>query len=74
MTPGTLDAIEQVKINPSDRLEAVLLDWLRGEIAAIWKQLIDALQSAPVGEIQLARKLELEYCSPGKEHITYFLS
>ncbi len=64
LTPGTLDAIEQVRINPSDRLEAVLLDWLRGAIAATWEQLIDALQSAPVGAIQLARQLELEHSSP----------
>ncbi len=69
LTPGTLDAIEQAKANPSDRLEAVLVDWLRGATAATtWKQLIDALRSAPVGEIQLARKLELEHCSPGKKH------
>ena len=69
LAPGTLDAIEQAKANPSDRLEAVLVDWLRGATAATtWKQLIDALRSAPVGEIQLAEKLELKYCSPGKKH------
>ncbi len=61
--PGTLDAIEQ---RQADRLEAVLLDWLRVTKGATWKQLIDALQSALVGEIQLAEKLELKYCSPGK--------
>ncbi len=70
LTPGTLDAIEQRKnIDPSDRLEAVLVDWLRGATAATtWKQLIDAVRSAPVDEMQLARKLELEHCSPGKKH------
>ena len=65
LTPGTLEEIEQVKINPSDRLMAVLLNWLRGTTAT-WKLLIVALQSAPVGATQLARKLELKYCSPGK--------
>ncbi len=68
LTPGTLDAIEQRKINPSDRLEAVLLDWLRGATAATWEQVIDALRSALVGAIQLARKLELKHCPPGKAH------
>ncbi len=68
LTPGTLDAIEQAKANPSDRLEAVLLHWLRVTVGATWKQLIDALRSALVGEIQLAEKLELKYCSPGKKH------
>ncbi len=66
LTPGTLEAIEQTKINPSDRLMEVLHDWLRGTTIATWKQVIDALRSAPVGEIQLARKLELEHSSPGK--------
>ncbi len=61
LTPGTLDAIEQAKANP---LEAVLVHWLRVTVGATWKQLIDALRSAPVGEIQLAEKLELKYCSP----------
>ena len=65
LTPGTLDAIEQMKINPSDRLEAVLLHWLRVTRGASWKQVIDALRSALVGEIQLAEKLELKYCPPG---------
>ncbi len=55
LTPGTLDATEQAKTNPSDRLEAVLVDWLRGATTATWKQLIDALRSAPVREIRLAR-------------------
>ncbi len=64
LTPGTLDAIEQMKINPSDRLEAVLLDWLLGATAATWEQLIDALRSAPVGANQLARQLEVEHSSP----------
>ncbi len=66
LTPGTLDAIEQMKINPSDRLEAVLLDWLRGATAATWEQLIDALRSVLVGANQLAEKLELEHSFPGK--------
>ncbi|XP_064385873.1 uncharacterized protein LOC135334572 isoform X3 [Halichondria panicea] len=64
LTPGTLDAIEQMKINPSDRLEAVLLDWLRGATAATWEQLIDALRSVLVGANQLAEKLELEHSFP----------
>ncbi|XP_064385869.1 uncharacterized protein LOC135334570 isoform X3 [Halichondria panicea] len=68
LTPGTLDAIEQGKINPSDRLEAVLLDWLRVTIGATWEQLIDALRSALVREIRLAEKLELKYCSPETGH------
>ncbi len=67
LTPGTLEEIELMQINPSDRLIAVLLNWLRGTTAT-WKLLIDALQSAPVGATQLARKLELKYCSPGKYH------
>ncbi|XP_064385878.1 uncharacterized protein LOC135334573 isoform X2 [Halichondria panicea] len=68
LTPGTLDAIEQMKINPSDRLEAVLLHWLRVTRGASWKQVIDALRSALVGEIQLAEKLELKYCPPETGH------
>ena len=67
LTPGTLDAIEQEKSKMSNRLEAVLLDWLRVTIGATCReQLIDALRSALVREIQLAEKLELKYCSPGK--------
>ena len=69
LTPGTLDAIEQMKINPSDRLEAVLLHWLRVTRGASWKQVIDALRSALVDEIQLAEKLELKYCPPGNFYI-----
>ncbi len=60
LTPGTLDAIEQRKINPSDRLEAVLLNWLQVTRGATWEHLIDALRSA-TGAIQLARQLELEH-------------
>ncbi len=68
LDPGTLDAIEQRQANPHDRLEAVLLDWLRVTKGATWEQLIDALQSALVREIKLAEKLELKYRyrSPGK--------
>ena len=66
LTPGTLDAIEQEKSKMSNRLEAVLLDWLQVTIGATWEQLIDALRSALVREIRLAEKLELKYCSPGK--------
>ncbi len=62
LTPGTLDEIES---KTSNRLEAVLLDWLRVTIGASWEQLIDALRSAQVGEIRLAEKLELKYCLPG---------
>ena len=65
LTPGTLEAIEQEKSKTSNRLEAVLLDWLRVTRGASWKQVIDALRSALVGEIQLAEKLELKYCPPG---------
>ena len=65
LTPGTLDEIEHEKSKLSDRLEAVLLHWLRVTIGASWKQVIDALQSALVREIQLAEKLELKYCPPG---------
>ena len=69
LTPGTLEAIEQEKSKTSNRLEAVLLDWLRVTRGASWKQVIDALRSALVGEIQLAEKLELKYCPPGNFYI-----
>ncbi len=65
LTPGTLDEIEQEKSKPSDRLEAVLLHWLRVTTGASWEQVIDALRSALVVEIRLAEKLELKYCPPG---------
>ena len=73
LTPGTLDAIEQGKINPSDRLEAVLLHWLRVTREASWKQVIDALRSALIGEIRLAEKLELKYCSLGNFLIIIYI-
>ncbi len=66
LTPGTLDEIEQRRIIPDRLLQEVLLYWLRVTVGATWKQLIDALRSAPIGEIQLAEKLELKYCSPGE--------
>ncbi len=65
VTTGTLDSIEQEKIKPSDRLQAVLLYWLQVTIGATWGHLIDALRSAPVGEIVLARQLEQKHFSPG---------
>ncbi len=73
LTPGTLDAIEQDKSNTSNRLEAVLLHWLRVTRGATWKQVIDALRSALIGEIQLAEKLELKYCSPGNFFIQSYV-
>ena len=71
LTSGTLAAIEQEKSKTFDRLEEVLLDWLRVTIGASWKQVIDALRSALVREIQLAEKLELKYCSPGNFNHNY---
>ena len=61
LTSGTLDTIEQRYSDPADRLERGLLESLYGG-SATWRQLVEALWSAPVGETKLARGLEEEYC------------
>ena len=64
LTPGTLDTIDQRYSDPADRLERALLEWLNGE-SATWRQLVEALWSAPVSEAKLARELEEKYCQKG---------
>ena len=61
LPPGTLDAIEQKKSDPADWLEKVLTEWLNKETAT-WRELVDALNSVPVGETKLANQLEQKYC------------
>ena len=65
LTPGTLDAIEQRNAIPGDRLERVLIEWLN-KGTGTWRELVDALFSVPIGEINLAKQLEQKYCSEGK--------
>ena len=64
LTPGTLDAIQQRYPEPEDRLERVLLEWLKRG-SATWRQLVEALWVAPVSETKLAKDLEGRYCQLG---------
>ena len=61
LAPGTLDAIQMMSIDPAYWLEKVLTEWLNKETAT-WRELVDALNSVPVGETKLGRKLEQQYC------------
>ena len=65
ITPSTLDAIEQEYSALEDRLERVLLEWLK-KGSATWKMLVeDTLLSPLIGEIMLAQRLRERYCPRG---------
>ena len=64
LTSGTLDAIQQRYLDPEDRLERTLLEWLN-KGSATWRQIVKALFSCVVGETRLSQKLEEKYCQKG---------
>lgn len=68
LTPGTLSSIEQSHADPKDRLYQVLSEWL-AKGAAMWRHLIAALWSVPVGETKLAESVKKQYCPQGKLYI-----
>ena len=62
VTSGTLNAIEKIT---SEQLERLLIDWINTG-KATWRELVTALYSVPVGETQLARKLEQLHLSESR--------
>ena len=61
LTADTLDTIEQTYQELEDRLERVLIEWLKRG-SATWRQLVDALSEDFLDETQLAEKLRGKYC------------
>ena len=61
LAPGTLDAVQLKNSDSAYWLEKVLTEWLNKETAT-WRELVDALNSVPVGETKLAKQLEQKYC------------
>ena len=73
VTTGTLNLIGEMKSDPEDCLEKVLLEWVtKFKATANWKELVKALSSIPVGEALLS-KLEKKYCQKGKIYARIFI-
>ena len=62
VTSGTLDAIKEMTSDPAEQLKQLLIGWINTG-KATWRELVTALYSVPVGETQLARKLEQNHLS-----------